>query len=253
MKQRGPDFIIGGAPRSGTTWLYEVLARHPRVYMARPVKPEPKFFLVDELYERGLAHYARWFEGASPEQLAGEKSTNYLESAIAAQRIHAHFPRVKLIFILRDPVERAYSNYLWTRMNGLETEEFGVALSLEAERSRGLAPELRFARPFSYFARGLYADLLQAYLDRFPREQVLVLRFEDIHDDRSTLIAALADFLGIDLRPEHAAETGVINASEKGGEPGMPLEARRRLTEAYAEPNLRLARLLGNGFRLWEA
>jgi len=248
---KAPSFIIGGAPRSGTTWLYQLLARHPKIYMARPVKPEPKFFLVDDLYERGLEYYSHWFAGAMPGQLAGEKSTNYLESAVAARRIRTHLPSVKLIFILRDPVERAYSNYLWTKMNGLETEEFSVALALEAKRERSLSPAHRYARPFSYFRRGLYAELLQPYLELFPRNQLLVLRFEDINDHREALVAALSDFLGIESRPEDAMAAGVVNASEKGDDDSMPAETRCRLTAAYAEPNRRLAQVLGDGFRIW--
>src|SRR5438874_9396950 len=149
---RLPDFIIGGAPRSGTTWLYHLLDRHPDVYMAAPVTPEPKFFLVDRLYEKGLAYYAsQWFAGAGNSRLAGEKSTDYLESGAAAKRIARDLPRVKLVFILREPVDRAYSNYLWTRMNGLETEDFQTALRLESERERTLPEKWKFARPFSYF------------------------------------------------------------------------------------------------------
>ena len=85
---RLPDFIIAGAPRSGTTWLYSLLERHPDVYVAKPVTPEPKFFLVDSLYERGLEFYSKtWFAPAPSGAMAGEKSTNYLESAPAAERI----------------------------------------------------------------------------------------------------------------------------------------------------------------------
>src|SRR5262245_35557105 len=62
MHQKGPTFLIAGAPRSGTTWLYHLLDRHPQIYMARPVRPEPKFFLVDELYDRGWQFYVdTWF------------------------------------------------------------------------------------------------------------------------------------------------------------------------------------------------
>src|SRR5258708_10009769 len=82
---RLPDFLIGGAPRSGTTWLYCLLDRHPAVYMAKPVTPEPKFFLVDHLYEKGLPFYSTWFADAAPRRLTGEKSTDYLESARAAK------------------------------------------------------------------------------------------------------------------------------------------------------------------------
>src|SRR5262249_1003740 len=149
--------------------------------MARPVTPEPKFFLVDQIYEKGLAHYAEtWFAAAGGARVAGEKSTDYLESASAARRIAADLPHVKLVFILREPAERAYSNYLWTRMNGLEKEDFATALRLEEQRERDLPERLKFARPFSYFSRGLYADLLAPYFERFPHDQILVLRFEDI-------------------------------------------------------------------------
>src|SRR5262245_33370227 len=149
--------------------------------MAKPVKPEPKFFLVDHLYAKGLPFYAdTWFAPAPADRRAGEKSTDYLESATAAQRIARDLPHVRLIFILREPADRAYSNYLWTRMNGIETEGLERALALEDERERTLPEKWKFARPFAYFSRGLYADLLEPYLARFPREQILVVRFEDI-------------------------------------------------------------------------
>src|SRR6185436_5476904 len=144
---RLPDFLVGGAPRSGTTWLYRALAKHPDVYMATPAKPEPKFFLVDELYARGLEHYSRtWFEQAPPGKIAGEKSTDYLESAPAAARIARDLPNARLVFILREPVDRAHSNFLWTRMNGLEQEDFETALRLEDEREKALTGRLRFTR-----------------------------------------------------------------------------------------------------------
>jgi hypothetical protein len=144
---RLPDFIIAGAPRSGTTWLYHLLDRHPDVYMAKPVAPEPKFFLVDELYARGIEYYSRqWFADAPAGKLAGEKSTNYLESPAAAERIAAHLPRVKLVFILREPAARAYSNYCWSRMNGLEDKSFADALAAEDERERAVPAMLKYAR-----------------------------------------------------------------------------------------------------------
>jgi hypothetical protein len=232
---RLPDFIIGGAPRSGTTWLYELLDRHPDVYMARPVKPEPKFFLVDHLYDKGLAFYAdTWFAGAGDARLAGEKSTDYLESAAAAERIARDLPQVRLIFILREPADRAYSNYLWTRMNGLETEDLQTALRLEEQREQNLPERWRFSRPFSYFSRGLYADLLAPYFERFPREQVV-----RVHR-----------FLGLDPRPEDSQGIGVINPSEKRGEV-LDEPTRRDLEARYAEPNRRLAAMLGPEFQLW--
>ena len=248
---RLPDFIIGGAPRSGTTWLYELLDRHPAVYMAKPVKPEPKFFLVDHVYAKGLQFYAdTWFAGARPDQRAGEKSTDYLESAVAAERIAHDLPRVKLVFILREPADRAYSNYLWSKMNGIETESFETALALEEEREQTLPDKWKFARPFSYVSRGLYADLLQPYFARFARAQILVLKFEDIVASPEGLATELQSFIGVAERPHDSEGLGVINPSIKEG-PQMADTTRRKLLARYAEANRRLAAMLGPTFTVW--
>jgi hypothetical protein len=246
---RLPDFIIGGAPRSGTTWLYELLARHPDVYLASPARPEPKFFLVDERYARGLAWYSEtWFAKAPAGARCGEKSTNYLESSAAAQRIARDLPEARLVFILREPAARAWSNYLWSRMNGMESESFERALALEAERERTLAPALRFARPHAYFSRGLYAQLLAPWFEAISRERILCLRFEDIALRAGGLAARLHRFLGLGPRPQDADGLGVINPSESSLEaPPAIAELRAR----YAEPNRRLAALLGPEFGTW--
>lgn len=252
MSERLPDFLIGGAPRSGTTWLYELLAHHPQVYMAVPVKPEPKFFLVDEIYQKGIHYYERkWFSNTPDQQLAGEKSTNYLESPRAAERIHQHLPRAKLLFILREPAGRAYSNYLWSSMNGLETEDFETALDLEQQRERDVPEQLRYARPHAYFSRGLYAQLLQPYFKHFPREQILCLRYEDIMTKPQELARSLYEFLEISVQKEKAASLGVSNPSRKNGTP-LSAESLRMLQDRYAQPNHELEKLLGPEFQMWE-
>jgi hypothetical protein len=248
---RLPEFLIGGAPRSGTTWLYRLLDKHPDVYMAKPAAPEPKFFLVDDLYEKGLEYYSRtWFPDIGGARISGEKSTDYLESAVAASRIARDLPGAKLVFILREPVDRAYSNYLWTRMNGLETETFETALALEEQRERELPERLRFTRPYSYFSRGLYADLLQPYVDRFPRQQFLVLKFDDLVARPEHLTARLHRFLGVAERPGNAQGLGVVNPSQKSAD-GLRPETRRELARRYAGPNQRLRELLGSEFDAW--
>ena len=247
---RLPDFIIAGAPRSGTSWLYELLGRHPGVYMAKPRAPEPKFFLVDELYAQGLARYAQWFATAGPSQKAGEKSSNYLEQPVVAQRIARDLPDVKLVFVLREPVARAYSNYRWSRMNGREHADFATAVAREAERERDIEPALRYARPHAYVSRGFYADLLQPYFDRFPREHILVLRFEDVVSQPQRVAVRLHGFIDVPARPQDAAGLGVINESTEGGE-GIPDDVRSQLRECYAEPNRRLRELLGDDFAGW--
>jgi predicted DCC family thiol-disulfide oxidoreductase YuxK len=248
---RLPEFIIGGAPRSGTTWLYELLDRHPDVHMAKPLAPEPKFFLRDDEYAKGLEYYSqKWFADADAAKVAGEKSTDYLESADAAVRIARALPHVKLIFILREPVSRAYSNYLWSRMNGLETEGFATALKLEEQRERELPDRLKFTRPFSYFSRGLYAELLEPYFNRFVEHQLLVARFEDIIERPSALAETVHRFLGLAARPGDAERIGVINPSTPDTE-GLAADVRRELAARYVEPNRRLAAMLGPSFPMW--
>ena len=188
--------------------------------MAVPVKPESKFFLVDGVYQKGIEYYQHtWFAEVPDQKLAGEKTTNYLESPQAAERIHQHLPQIKLIFILREPADRAYSNYLWSCMNGLESEDFETALNLEDQRERDVPEHLRYSRPHAYFSRGLYAQLLHPYFKRFPREQVLCLKYEDIMTKPQELARSLYEFLEVSVRPGDAASQGITNPSRKNGEP----------------------------------
>jgi hypothetical protein len=250
--RRVPDFIIAGAPRSGTSWLYVLARRHPQIAMAEPIVPEPKFFLVEELWQLGIDYYsAKWFAFLPAGRVLGEKSTNYLESPEVAERIQRTLPEVKLVFLLRNPVDRAYSNYLWSRQNGLESETFERALVLEEQRERDLAPDLRYVRPHAYFSRGLYAEHLVRFYDRFSREQILVLRFEDLRRRPEDIAAAFHRFLGVTEMPASARDLGRVNAARcSQSEPLSPL-LRRRLAERYSAANFRLAALLGPDFGIW--
>jgi hypothetical protein len=247
-----PDFIIGGAPRAATTWLYALADLHPNIAMAKPVRPEPKFFLVDELYARGAGYYSHtWFADLRGDLCLGEKSTNYLESPVVAERIRAVVPSVKLIFLLRNPVDRAYSNYLWTRKNGLEVEEFDRALELESQREAALSQQFRYARPYAYFSRGLYAEHLARYYGVFPREQIMVLRSEDVATKPRDIATSFHNFLDIPCQPELADRLGLINSAVDTRP--LPRAMRRELNLRYEEPNRRLAALLGPDFEMWNA
>jgi hypothetical protein len=250
---RLPEFIIGGAPRSGTTWLYAVADRHPDIEMAKPLTPEPKFFLRNELYERGLEYYSTtWFKSVPRNKLAGEKSTNYLESAEAAERIKQSLPTVRLIFLLRNPLDRAFSNYLWSRQHGFETEDFEAALAREDCRERSLSESLRYARPHALFSRGLYADLLRPYFERFSREQILVLRYEDVVLSPGRVAEFMHRFLGVALRPDDGENQEPINAAKEAAVISMAPETRQSLSARYAVPNKQLYDLLGSGFSAWD-
>jgi len=245
---RLPNFIIAGAPRCATTWLAQTLNLHPYISMAQPIKPEPKFFLIDELFERGVGYYSEtWFADLPQDNVLGEKSTNYLESPIAAKRIKDVIPDVKLIFILRNPVSRAFSNYLWSKVNGIETESFSKALELEKMREKSLPKNLQYARPFAYRARGLYAQMLESYYNYFSANQILILRYEDVQDDPELVMRNTHDFLGIPDRPVDATKLGIVN-------PVRSLEKisdkiAEELTDYFLNPNQDLARL--TGWDLW--
>ncbi len=249
---RLPDFIIAGAPRSATTWLHALASLHPQIALPQPAIPEPKFFLRDDLYSRGLDYYAQtWFDALPSDRILGEKSANYLESPDVAVRIHNDLPNVKLVFMLRNPIDRAYSNFLWSRQNAVESEpSFEHALELEAERERNYPEELRFARPNSFFSRGLYADFLERFFGLFPSEQILVLRTEDIQGQPRELARSFFAFVGADPRPELVDSLGLVIAVEDR-ESRLEPEVRKRLQERYREPNRRLAALLGPRFELW--
>src|SRR5207253_6964810 len=131
-----PDVIIGGAPRSGTTFLCELLAKHPDIYVAKPFIPEPKVCMTPHPGgDAGLLRrYADIFSDAPSRSIRIEKTSYYLENAEARERLVRILPRAKFVFILREPVERAYSNWMRSRLNGLETLPFEEAIERELSR-----------------------------------------------------------------------------------------------------------------------
>jgi hypothetical protein len=165
----------------------------------------------------------------------------------------AHCRGAKLIFVLRNPIDRAYSNYLWSRQNGLENETFEDALALEEQRERDLTPQMRFARPHAYFSRGLYAEHLARFFARFPRKQILVLQHEDIVSRPGAIAAAFQRFVGVAEIPGLARDLGPINAVKAPPLELVPKDLRRRLAERYSAANAKLQTLLGSNFDTWNA
>jgi hypothetical protein len=174
-----------------------------------------------------------------------------LEAPAVAERISRVLPQVKLIFVLRNPVDRAYSNYVWSRQNGLETETFERALALEEKRERDLVAQLRYTRPHAYFSRGLYAEHLASFFGRFPRAQMLVLRHDDVAARPERVAADFHRFLGVAELPETALALGPINAAETARREPLSPSLRRWLAERYRAANANLAALLGSDFELW--
>lgn len=240
-------FFIIGAQRSGTTYLYNALDSHPAIEMARPLRPEPKYFLNTPSEAIDVATYEHtYFSGKPGARLLGEKSTSYFESEAAAQRIAATFPNAKLVALLRDPVQRAVSNYYFSVENGLETVPIEEAFRLEEERLHTGHPSTSVS-PFAYIRRGRYIDYLSKYERYFPRDQLIIL----IHEQFVGLAAAfraLCDRLGVgDHLPPGLDER--VNATH----PRKPLSAAldAYLRDIFADPNERLAARYGLDLRAW--
>lgn len=237
-------FFIVGAQRSGTTYLYHQLNQHPNIEMATPVRPEPKFFLSDSLYRRGMGYYdTHFFSGKPGAWLRGEKSASYIETEISARRIARHFPDAKIIFALRDPIERAVSNYWFSVANQTENWPLEEAFFKEDERRDDFDPAQISVSPYSYLRRGRYIDYLLMYERYFPRQNMLVLIYEQFVGNVQ-VIKQLYHFLGVQADFVPATMDQVVNAVPK--EPTNLSSALQAYLHAYfAEPNGRLAAYLG--------
>ncbi|HEY5315088.1 MAG TPA: sulfotransferase [Pirellulales bacterium] len=246
-----PDFFVGGAPRSGTTFLAQALDRHPDVFMAQPFIPEPKVLIGPR--QPAAVYRARWTAllGSAPAgALRGEKTSGYLESPAACQLLGEFAPRARLVFIVREPVSRAYSNYLFSRKNGLETLSFEEAIELEGRRASPLPPEKSYARPFDYLIRGDYGTFAERYFAIFGRAAIKFFLYEDIAQAPETLMYDVQTFLGLRRRPFAELDVGQVNSARELGPP-LPAQTATRLRRRMQAGVERFAELTGVDVRSW--
>ncbi|MBE7186719.1 MAG: sulfotransferase [Jatrophihabitans endophyticus] len=300
-----PNFLVAGAPKAGSTAVHAALVRHPELFLSVP--KEPKYFMTGGVPPRrrdhrgpGDAHSARewiWdrrryealFDAAPPGTLRGESTPFYLWDVDAHRRIAAAIPDVRIIAVIRDPVDRAYSNWTHLRSNGLEPEaDFRTACRLEPERvANGWAPFWR------YLDLGRYGEQLTSLYEHVPAEQVHVIRYRELIDDPARALDAVCEFLGVstgvlDTIPGSnlsawagagAVNTGLRAAVRSGAwfgsfapperwrrverqllkglhrgqglRPDLPVEVRRDLTREFADDIAVLEGLLGRSFQDW--
>jgi hypothetical protein len=212
--RRLPTFLVIGAARSGSSSLHDSLRQHPQVFVSA-IK-EPHFFSYEnkELPRGGpggprrtwitdIDRYMELFDRAKPGVAAGEASVSYLYSAEAPDRIRHHVPDVRLIAILRNPVERAYSAFLYLRERGREPyADFVNALEAEDERVREDWPHM-----WHYRRMGFYGEQLARYYERFNRDQIHVLTLDDFVADPQRAMAAVYAHIGVD--PAFAPNTAI--------------------------------------------
>lgn len=210
-----PNFLIIGAAKSGTTALYHYLRQHPQVYMS-PQK-ETNFFSFGEQKVRfsgprvklfsdsiitTLDSYEQQFEGVSNERAIGEASPWYLYSARAARNIAARIPDAKLIAVLRNPADRAFSSYLHVLQDGRENLSFEEGLAAEESRiARGWEPIWHYRRA------GLYAGQIERFLELFSRDQMRFYLYDDLLRDPKSLLRDIYRFLEVD--PGFEADTSL--------------------------------------------
>lgn len=292
-----PNFFVVGTGKAGTTSLYRYLQQHPQIFMS-PVK-EPSFF-AGEIRAENLspefrrhaarqsrdlhrwlvedwAEYVRLFDGAKDEIAVGEATPSYLWSASAAANIHARLPAAKIVMILRDPAERAYSHYLALGTEGLIHSSFAGHIDRCAQ---GTTPEI--GPYFPFLEVGLYCEQVKRYLARFPREAIRVYWYEEAWAAPRDFLRDLFEFLGVDPRwqpdlslrslerraPRMAGARRILKkldllqplsrmipyrlrALAFGPAPKMTARDRQFLVEYYREDMLALSALLDRDLTAW--
>ena len=213
-----PNFLVIGAAKSGTTALWSFLKQHPAIYMA--ARKEPHFFSAEEFlpYCRGpgdykhpsidLESYRALYQGVRDETAIGEASNTTLYFPSAIEKIKLHVPQAKLIAMLRQPADRAFSAYMHLRRDGRETiEDFGEALELEEQRIAS-----KWATLWHYKNVGCYYKQLKPFYDAFPRDQIRVYLYEDFSRKPLDVLQDMFGFLDVDPLFEPDIEARV-NAS----------------------------------------
>lgn len=248
-----PDFLIIGAQKCGTTFLYNLLTEYP--YVSRASTKEVHFF--SRHFDRGIDWYRSHFPPLADNEarrvITGEASPFYLFHPHAARRAAATVPRAKLIVLLRNPVDRAYSHYHHQLRMGHETlPTFEEAIEaeesrLQGEKDRMLANEhyasLNYPR-FSYLSRGVYVDQLPEWYRLFGGDRVLVLKSEDFFDRPLANLKRVMRFLDL---PEWEPETVKVR-SKRYSYTQMNLVTRQRLSDYFEPHNRKLYEFLGSDF-----
>lgn len=198
--RRWPDFLIIGAYKSGTSALHHALQQHPQLFLPR--KEVNYFAFADGAgAHRPIPHgsvlteknYRKLFDAAPADALVGDSSPEYMANPSACPRIAATIPDARLIAVLRNPIERAYSDFMMYRRDGYERcERFSDALDKQEARAARRDPT------GYYVSTGFYAAQLRPYFDLFPREQMHILLHEDLRENEPHALAGVFEFLGVD-------------------------------------------------------
>lgn len=241
------DFIVPGAQKSGTTALHYFLQKHPQI--ALPDRQEMHFFDDEEIFSKTPVDYEllhRHFRTVRRGQTAGEITPSYLYWKPAMERIRKYNPRIKVIVLLRNPIDRAFAHWNMQRFKDREPLDFLEALKEEPRRiAQPMSVE---SRRFSYVDRGFYSGQLERLFNLFPREQVEIVRFEDFRDRKQEALDAIFDFLGLKtIRASRDKDRNVVPY-----ERAMTAEERKYLFEVFSAEIAKLERMLSWDLKDWK-
>lgn len=240
------DFIVPGAQKSGTTALHYFLSKHPGI--ALPDRQELHFFDDEEMFADAPVDYEslhRHFRPTANSTIAGEITPSYLYWKPAMERIRTYNPEIKLVILLRNPIDRAFAHWNMQRFKGREPLDFLPALKEEPRRmGEGLSVE---SRRFAYIDRGFYSEQLERVFNFFPREQVKIIKFEDFRNRKQETLDRIFDFLGVKrIRTGRDKDRNVVPY-----ERGMTAEERRYLLEVFSAEITKLEGLLEWELKDW--
>ena len=252
-----PDFVIIGAMKSGTTSLYDFLIKNPAIASASKKElhyfslrhNRSKLWYCSNFPSNLSRHY--FYKKTNQRLLSGEASPIYLFYPLVPGRMKKTLPDVKLIVILRNPVDRAYSHYHHSLRSNVEPMSFEKAVELEGERCAGEREQLirdpnfipKHYRDHSYLARGVYADQLENWFKHYDRKQFLILTTEDFHENPQQTLDQVFDFLGV-----HPFQVGSLKNRNVGNYKEMNEDTRKFLIEYFKPHNERLSKLLQRSF-----
>lgn len=222
-----PNLFIVGQPKTGTTALHQFLGQHPDIYMSS-IK-EPHFFCADFHLESDRAYgkrrffdfrnesaYLQLFAKAKDVKIAGESSTNYLYSQVAAEKIHNFNSDAKIIIILREPAKFLYSLHShYVKFTEENEPDFLTALALEGDRTQEKSVSSRVTSPsyLYYSQRVKYSQQVQRYLDRFGANQIKIIIFEDFKSENERIFREILEFLEVD--PNFTPEYTAVNVNKE--------------------------------------
>jgi hypothetical protein len=247
------DFMIIGAQKCGTTSLHMYLRDHPKIFM--PLQKETEFFSYKDNFERGRELYLNNYFSGAEDKICGEASPHYMYFTSVPEKIFSMFPNIKLIAILRNPVERCYSHYSMLARQGFEKRSFSEAIKELSKIKIDFPVERKTESPLKennfYLAFGLYGNILKHYLKFFTKEKILLLFTEELESEPKKVLKNVFEFL-------HVKSSYVPRNIEKkyhvGGEKRFPWLEEILLERRIVRQVIRLLTITENNynaFKFW--